>query len=175
MTKRYSPKYKRFYNDQYYFKDHEYKPSRRQFYTVKRTDPLRYLSRRMNMLKQMEHDMYVNGVCESGFTRGQGYGGLYRAWQAFIIRKEDDDREGMEHYARAIRTIQQDIKVKMSQFPQLKLMTIEYLKDPENRDLLEEEAMAQNKDPDDLSSEDVLNVMMQQDKLAYEMAGMQYY
>jgi len=172
--KHYSPKYKRFYDDSYYYKDHEYKPSKRSKYVIRRNDPLVYINRRMNMAKNMEREMYFNNICPSGWTKGQGFAALYRAWEAFIIRKSEDDKDGMETYAKVIRKIQQDINLQIRDFPDLKLAALEYMNEDENKDLLEEKAEELEKDVDDLSTEDVLSVMMQQDRLAYELAGMQY-
>ena len=126
------------------------------------------------MARGMEYMMNHSGICPSGWSRDQGWGALYKAWQAFIIRKYENDRDGMEVYAKVIRKIQQDIGVKMHEFPDLKLAALEYMHDPENRDLLEEEAKAQDKEVEDLNTEDVLNVMLEQDRFAYELAGMQY-
>lgn len=169
---RYSPQYRKFYNDEYYFKDHEYKPSKRNKYCIRKVDPMVYLARRVRMARYMQK--YECEICDSGWTRGQGWGGLYRAWQAFIINKLDDNTDGMEMYAKVIRKIQKDLKIEVRQFPGLKVAALEYMTDPENRDLLQEEAERLDKDVDDMNSEDVLNVMLEQDKLAYELAGMQY-
>lgn len=170
---RYSPEHKRFYNDEYYYKDREYKPSRRSKYVVRKDNPMAYLNRRVKMAKYMEK--YDCVLCESGWTRGQGWGGLYKAWQAYIISMQNDDMDSMENYAKVIRKIQEDLKIAVCDFPNiLKTAALEYASDPENRDLLREEAERLNKDPDDLNSGDVLNIMLEQDRLAYELAGMQY-
>jgi hypothetical protein len=167
---RYSPEHRRFYNDQYYYKDKEYKPSKRNSYWTKRKDPLTYIKRRMSMAKRMEY----MGICPSGWSRDQGWGALYKAWQAFIIRKEDNDRDGMERYAQVIRKIQKDIGIKIHEFADLKLVALEYMHDDENKDLLEEKAQELDKEVEDLNTEDVLNIMLEQDRFAYELADMQY-
>ena len=174
MTKRYSPEHRRFYNNQYYYKDKEYKPSKRNSYWTKRKDPLTYITRRMNATKQLEYQYYHSGICHSGFTKNQGWGALYKAWQAFILRYQDNDKDGMETYAKVIRKIQNDIGIKMHEFPDLKLAALEYIHDDENKDLLEEKAQELDKEVEDLNTEDVLNVMLEQDRFAYELAGMQY-
>ena len=174
---RYSPEHRRFYNDEYYFKDKEYKPSRRNRYVVRKVDPMAYLVRRMKMAKSFEYQCTVggSGICPSGWTTSQGWAGLYRAWQAFIIRRADNDIDGMQEYARVIRKIQKDMRIEVRVFPDLKLAALEYMHEPENHDLLEEKAEELDKDDvDDLNSEDVLNIMLEQDRLAYELAGMQY-
>src|SRR5215510_11134002 len=173
---RYSPEHKRFYNDQYYFKDHEYKPSRRNYYAhrgPKMRNPLYFLQRRA----QIAHDLArrCSGFCDSGFSLDQGWGGLYRAWIGFIIGKNDNDEESMLNYAKVIRKIEHDMKLQMTQFPQLKLIALEYATEKGNEDIIEEAAEELDKDPDDLTSEDILNEMMRQDRLAYELADMDYY
>ena len=177
---RYSPKYKRFYNDHFYYADptHEYKPSRRNAYafTGKKTrDPLYFLMRRAQIAHDLAQRCSGINMCDSGFTEGQGWAGLYRAWIGFIIGNNDKDDEKMVHYAKAIRKIEQDMKLQMTQFPTLKQLALEYANEKENADIIEDAAEELDKDPDDLTSEDVLNEMMKQDRLAYELAGMDYY
>jgi hypothetical protein len=170
---RYSPEYRRFYNDEYYFKDKEYKPSKRAKYVVrKNVNPIAYLARRVKMAKYMS-SKYAE-ICPSGWTRGQGWGGLYKAWQAFILYNQANDIDSMQQYAQIIRKIQKDMQLQLHEFPNLKLAALEYARDPDNHDLLEEKADDLGKEVDDLNSQDVLNVMLQQDRLAYELAGMQY-
>lgn len=168
MARRYSPKYKRFYDDSRYWSNHEFKPSRRNSFVVR--DPFAYINRRIKTAKHFSDKK----LCDSGYTVDQGWGGLHRAWLAFILRQQDNDRDGMEVYAKAIRKIQKDINLKITEFADLKLAALEYANDPDNHDILEEAAEQQGKEVDDLNSEDVLNSMMSQDRLAYELAGMQY-
>jgi hypothetical protein len=45
----------------------------------------------------------------SGFAEGQTWGGLYKAWMAFIIAKNNDDLEKMNYYAPVIQKLQHEL------------------------------------------------------------------
>ena len=66
------------------------------------------------MLRKLERKQ--DEVCESGFTRGQGWGGLARAWTGFIIAKENNDTDLMERYARTMHRIEKDTKIPLYEF-----------------------------------------------------------
>jgi hypothetical protein len=177
--KHYSPKYKRFYNDKYYYKDHEYDgPSRRNAYRDKSSslDPLRALDKRIKYInrlqKTLEKKKYDKSyrICESGFTQGQGWGGLYRSWLAFLINvKKTGDLEMIERYALAIQKIERDMGLVINQFPELKLAALEYMEEEGNYDVLEERANKLHKPVEELSSQDILDVMIERDQKAYEL------
>lgn len=55
------------------------------------------------------------------------------------------------------------------QFEDLKLAAVEYANDPENQELIEDKAAELNKEPDELSSQEILDIMLLQDRKAYEL------
>lgn len=57
--------------------------------------------------------------CPSGYTFGQGMHGLHRLWFAYKISKSESNINKMEHYARAIQEVQEDMGLKTSSFPHL--------------------------------------------------------
>ena len=70
-------------------------------------------------------------VCPSGYTFGQGMHALHRLWFAYKISKSEANIDKMEHYARAIQEVQEDIGLKTTSFPHLgiygdKLILYEY-------------------------------------------------
>lgn len=178
---RYSPKYKRFYNDSFYYSDprHSYKPSRRNAFTYNNrkavADPLGVLARKVKYIqgfnRAMERGSHSDKyrICETGFTRGQGWGGIFKAWQGFIINmNKTGDVEKIETYARAIQRMEKDLGVAVNQFPELKLAALDYMQDSNHRDVLEEKARKLNKDVSELNSQDILSVMIEEDKKSYE-------
>lgn len=119
------------------------------------------------MIKKLERAQ--DEVCESEFTRGQGWAGLARAWTGFIIAKRNNDRDLMERYALAIHRMEKDMNIALYQFQELKFAAVEYMQDKENHDLLQEKARQLHKEVDELSSNDILDVMIEQDQKAYEL------
>ena len=87
---RYSPQYQRFYNDKYYWFKHEYRPSVRRKHR-KRDDPLQVIYTRIKWMRRVERDQMSSGdqICPSGYTRSQGWNALFRAWNGFIIKKQE--------------------------------------------------------------------------------------
>lgn len=58
-------------------------------------------------------------ICPSGHTFGQGMYALHRLWSAYRISKSEANIEKMEHYARTIQEVQEDMGLKTSSFPHL--------------------------------------------------------
>jgi hypothetical protein len=174
---RYSPKYKKWYDDRYYYSREdakEYEPSKRKFYAKNHNwsskNPLDELYNRVRTVRYMEQRSATNNrnaykyrTCESGYTVGQGYGGLYKAWMGFLINKYENNLQGMIHYAEGIRRMEKDMKLDINEFPELLQAASEYVNNPENEELLEEEAERRRKDPDELTSEEILNIMLNSD------------
>lgn len=140
-------------------------------YKNRTKDPLRAMANRINYLREYElhhSDREKFKICESGFTKAQGWGGLYRAWQGFIINKKIDDQEKMHTYALAIRNIEKDMKIDIAKFPDLQLFALEYASNPKNEEVLEEEAAKIDKDVDELNSNEILGIMLAQDEKIYQ-------
>ena len=75
----------------------------------------------------------------------------------------------MHHYAMGIQKIEKDLGLAIYPFEDLKLAAVEYANDPENQQLIEDKAAELNKDPDELSSQEILDIMLEQDRKAYEL------
>ena len=55
------------------------------------------------------------------FTKGQTWGALKKAWKAYKIAKVQKDQPKLKEYATRIRTLQGELGVKKSEFPDLGL------------------------------------------------------
>jgi hypothetical protein len=55
------------------------------------------------------------------FEKGQTWGALRKAWKAYKIAKVQNDREKMLEYAKRIRTLQEELGLEKSKFPDLGL------------------------------------------------------
>jgi hypothetical protein len=64
---------------------------------------------------QVQHD-------ENGFTTGQSWGALRKAWKGYRIAKVQSDDAKMREYATKIRKIQTELGVSVASFPQLDII-----------------------------------------------------
>ena len=58
-------------------------------------------------------------ICPSGYTFGQGMHAVHRLWFAYKNSKSEANIDKMEHYARAIQEVQEDMGLKTTSFPHL--------------------------------------------------------
>ena len=59
------------------------------------------------------------GVSSQGFTVGQSWGALRKAWKGYRIAKVQNDDTKMTEYATKIRKIQGELNIAISSFPNL--------------------------------------------------------
>ena len=57
----------------------------------------------------------------SGYTTGQTWGGLRKAWKGYRIAKVQKDFDKMMSYAEKIRTLQEQLNLPKAKFPDLNL------------------------------------------------------
>jgi hypothetical protein len=74
-------------------------------------------------------DKQSQKVLPSGFTEGQTWGGLYKAWLAFIISKSNDDIDKMEFYAAIIQKLQSELGLYPTPFPELNMSSLGFYSD----------------------------------------------
>ncbi|MFP3133209.1 MAG: hypothetical protein RXO71_02255 [Nitrososphaeria archaeon] len=55
------------------------------------------------------------------YTKGQTWGALKKAWKAYKIAKVQGDKQKMLEYANRIRTLQEELGLQKSKFPDLGL------------------------------------------------------
>ncbi len=60
-------------------------------------------------------------MIQKNFTKGQTWGALKKSWKAYKIAKIQKDKPKMKEYATRIRTLQGELGVKQSEFPDLGL------------------------------------------------------
>jgi cobalamin biosynthesis Mg chelatase CobN len=53
------------------------------------------------------------------YTKGQTWGALKKAWKGYKIAKAQKDTEKLKEYANRIRTLQKELGLPQSQFPDL--------------------------------------------------------
>ena len=60
-------------------------------------------------------------MSQKSFSKGQTWGALKKSWKAYKIAKIQKDESKMREYATRIRTLQGELGVKKSEFPDLGL------------------------------------------------------
>ncbi|HEY7505978.1 MAG TPA: hypothetical protein VH621_00085 [Nitrososphaera sp.] len=53
------------------------------------------------------------------FTTGQTWGALKKAWKGYKIAKVQQDKARMTEYAKKIKTLQNELGIKQSSFPEV--------------------------------------------------------
>jgi hypothetical protein len=53
------------------------------------------------------------------YTAGQTWGALKKAWRGYKIAKVQSDNTKMAEYAKKIRALQQDLRIKQTEFTEL--------------------------------------------------------
>ena len=66
-------------------------------------------------------------MLESGFFENQAWGALHKAWKGYVIAKNKDEYEKMEHYARIIQESQHDIGLEVSSFDNIGMSAASFL------------------------------------------------
>jgi hypothetical protein len=55
------------------------------------------------------------------FSKGQTWGALKKAWKAYRIAKVQKDQAAMMKYAERVRTLQKELSLPVTKFPELGL------------------------------------------------------
>jgi hypothetical protein len=58
-------------------------------------------------------------MLDSGFFENQIWGALHKAWKGYVIAKNKQEDDKMEHYARIIQECQYDLGRQVSSFPEI--------------------------------------------------------
>ena len=78
-----------------------------------------------------KHDYMVNTgrskLLESFFFENQVWGALHKAWKGYVIAKNKDECNRMEHYARIIQECQHDLGLPISSFPNIGMSATSFL------------------------------------------------
>jgi hypothetical protein len=63
--------------------------------------------------------MALRMSARGSFTTGQTWGALKKAWKGYKIAKVQQDRTKMIEYARKIKTLQGELGIRQSTFPEV--------------------------------------------------------
>jgi hypothetical protein len=62
----------------------------------------------------------------------QTWGALHKAWKGYVIAKNKDEHNRMKYYAIVIQKLERELRIKVSSFPELKLMALNFSKNLQN-------------------------------------------
>jgi hypothetical protein len=85
-------------------------------------------------------------MLDSGFFENQVGGGLHKAWKGYVIAKNKDEYEKMEHYARIIQESQHDLGLPISSFDNIGRSATGFLRElvqKEHNDSQEQQKVAE--------------------------------
>jgi hypothetical protein len=85
-------------------------------------------------------------MLDSGFFENQVWGGLHKAWKGYVIAKNKDEYEKMEHYARIIQESQHDLGLPISSFDNIGRSATGFLRElvqKEHNDSQEQQKVAE--------------------------------
>jgi len=66
-------------------------------------------------------------MLDSGFFENQVWGALHKAWKGYVIAKNKDEYEKMEHYACIIQELQHDLGLEVSSFDNIGMSATSFL------------------------------------------------
>lgn len=99
-------------------------------------------------------------VLDSSYFENQTWGALHKAWKGYVIAKNKDEFERLEYYAGVIQTLQKELRLEISSFPDLG-MTAENAAD-------DSQCKVSN---DELSVEEVVELLKENDREFWERCG----
>jgi hypothetical protein len=108
---------------------------------IKSSDKLGYLAKRNNL-----------HVLDSFHFENQTCGALHKAWKGYVIAKNKDEPNRMKYYAIVIQKLERELGIKVSSFPELGLMALQFFRD--NPEYMDRE----------LTGEEVFKILMERDK-----------
>ena len=91
-------------------------------------------------------------MLDSFHFENQTWGALHKAWKGYVIAKNKDELSRMKYYAIVIQKLERELGIKVSSFPELNLMALQFFQDnPEQM-------------PDEMTADEILNMLLERDK-----------
>jgi hypothetical protein len=82
----------------------------------------------------------------------QTWGALHKAWKGYVIAKNKDEPDRMKYYAIVIQKLERELGIKVSSFPELDLLALQFFRDnPEYTD-------------QELTGEEIFKLLMERDR-----------
>ena len=91
-------------------------------------------------------------MLDSFHFENQTWGALHKAWKGYVIAKNKDELSRMKYYALVIQKLERELGIKVSSFPELGLLALEFFRD--NPEYMDKE----------LTGEEIFKILMERDK-----------
>jgi hypothetical protein len=91
-------------------------------------------------------------MLDSFHFENQTWGALHKAWKGYVIAKNKDEISRMKYYAIVIQKLERELGIKVSSFPELGLLALQFFQD--NPEYMDKE----------LTSEEIFRMLMERDK-----------
>jgi hypothetical protein len=82
----------------------------------------------------------------------QTWGALHKAWKGYVIAKNKDEPDRMKYYAIVIQKLERELGIKVSSFPELDLLALQFFRD--NPEYTNQE----------LTGEEIFKILMERDR-----------
>ena len=91
-------------------------------------------------------------MLDSFHFENQTWGALHKAWKGYVIAKNKDELSRMKYYAIVIQRLEHELGIKVSSFPELGLLALQFFQD--NPEYMDKE----------LTGEEIFRMLMERDK-----------
>ena len=91
-------------------------------------------------------------MLDSFHFENQTWGALHKAWKGYVIAKNKDELSRMKYYAIVIQKLERELGIKVSSFPELGLLALQFFRD--NPEYMDKE----------LTGEEIFKILMERDK-----------
>ena len=114
-------------------------------------DPLQKYRKSCSKLGYLAKRDNLN-MLDSFHFENQTWGALHKAWKGYVIAKNKDELSRMKYYALVIQKLERELGIKVSSFPELDLLALEFFRD--NPEYMDKE----------LTGEEIFLILMERDK-----------
>jgi hypothetical protein len=90
-------------------------------------------------------------MLDSFHFENQTWGALHKAWKGYVIAKNKDEPNRMKYYAIVIQKLERELGIKVSSFPELDLMALQFF--IEDSKYMDQE----------LTGEEIFKILMERD------------
>ena len=91
-------------------------------------------------------------MLDSFHFENQTWGALHKAWKGYVIAKNKDEPNRMKYYAIVIQKLERELGIKVSSFPELYLLALQFFRD--NPEYMDQE----------LTGKEIFKILMERDK-----------
>jgi hypothetical protein len=114
-------------------------------------DPLQKYRKSCNKLGYLAKRDNLH-MLDSFHFENQTWGALHKAWKGYVIAKNKDELSRMKYYAIVIQKLERELGIKVSSFPELDLLALEFFRD--NPEYMDKE----------LTGEEIFRMLVERDK-----------